>query len=205
MNTQSFTLFTDIEKLVPTMHGWCSVPKAHTLAAMVLALRPKTVVEIGVWGGRSLIPMAMAIRELGQGKVYGIDPWSAGASEQGQINEHDRAFWGNQNNHELVYNDFLRQLKVNRVESVVDVQRCPSDVATVPDGIGVLHIDGNHSDQAVKDVIKFAPLCEPGAFCVMDDIGWSGGGVERAVGRLKSLGWKELYTLDTGAVYQKRS
>lgn len=196
-------LFSDIEKLVPTLHGWCSTPKAHTLASMVLALRPKVVVELGVWGGRSLIPMAMAVREVGQGKVYAIDPWSAQASIVGQITDGDKQFWGNQHNHDVVYADFLHKLHTSGVVEVVEVQRCQSESATVPDGIGLLHVDGNHSDQAIRDVEKYAPKCLPGAFCVMDDIGWTGGGVERAAGRLKSMGWRELYTLDTGAVYQK--
>ena len=58
-------LFLDIADVVPRLNGWCSVNKAQHLAAMVCALQPVTAVEIGVFGGKSLIPMAMAMKRIG--------------------------------------------------------------------------------------------------------------------------------------------
>ena len=65
-------LFSQIEAL-PMIGDWCPLDKAKTLAAMVLALRPAVVVEIGVWRGSSLLPMALALKELGRGQIVGVD------------------------------------------------------------------------------------------------------------------------------------
>src|SRR5260221_9575485 len=48
-------LFRTISELVPRCHGWATVEKAFTLAGVALALRPEIIVEIGVWGGRSIL------------------------------------------------------------------------------------------------------------------------------------------------------
>lgn len=198
------SIFQQIETIKsPPYHGWCSIAKGQTLAALVLALRPKVCVEIGVWGGMSLFPMALAIKELGTGIVWGIDPWAASASVVGQVHAADQDFWGKQAPHDLVYADFMKRLDEFGIQNCVRVIRSKSDDVEPPSEIGLLHIDGNHSDQAVKDVTRFAPNCPTGAICVMDDIGWSGGGVERAVAKLQSMGWRRLYSLEAGAVYQR--
>lgn len=196
-------LFEEIALVQPKLMGWCSPVKAATLAAAVLALRPKIIVEIGVFGGSSFIPMAMAIKEIGQGLVYGIDPWDANASADGQINPADQAYWSKQETHDVVYNDFMSRVQTLNLGPFINIQRATSDKAGVPNNIQMLHIDGNHSDQAVKDVNRFAPKCISGALCFCDDLGWTGGGPLRAVAKLKSMGWRELYTLDTGAMFQK--
>ena len=49
--------------------GWCSREKSLTIARMVLQERPKTCVEIGIFGGRSLVPCAAALRHIGAGEI----------------------------------------------------------------------------------------------------------------------------------------
>jgi len=198
-------LFEDIALIQPKLMGWCSPVKAATLAGAVLALRPEVILEIGVFGGSSFIPMAMAAREVGRGIVYGIDPWDAKASADGQINPADQAYWSKQETHDVVYNDFMGRIQELNLGPFINIQRVKSDDADVPNGVGFWHLDGNHSDQAIKDVDKFAPKCLRGALCFADDCQWTGGGVLRAVAKLKSMGWQELYTLDTGAMLQKRT
>ena len=51
------------------------------------------VVEIGVWGGKSLVPMANALRANGSGKIYGIDPWDNQESIKEIMNEANLEFW----------------------------------------------------------------------------------------------------------------
>ena len=50
------------------LEGWCAKDKAATLIDLVLMLKPKIVVEIGVFGGKSLVPIAYALQETGSGK-----------------------------------------------------------------------------------------------------------------------------------------
>ena len=43
--------------------------------------RPKVIVELGIFGGRSLLPQALQLRDNGDGGIiYGIDPWTKAAA-----------------------------------------------------------------------------------------------------------------------------
>jgi hypothetical protein len=55
------------------------------MAALIRREKPSVVVEIGVFGGRSLVPQALALRENKQGVVYGIDPYTAAAATEGEF------------------------------------------------------------------------------------------------------------------------
>src|SRR5271155_2865720 len=55
VRTQAFEWMAQLE-------GWCSDLKATTLVDLVLKVRPQVIVEIGVWGGKSLVPMACALK-----------------------------------------------------------------------------------------------------------------------------------------------
>lgn len=197
------TLFETIARVQPKLHGWCSPEKAATLAAAVLAYRPEVIVEIGVFGGSSLIPLALAAKEIGRCKVIAIDPWLAVASVEGQVNDADRKFWSDQAMHENVYNDFLRVISELGLTNTVDVRRAKSDDVEVPANIGLLHTDGNHGEQAVKDIERYFPKCLVGSLAFVDDEHWAGGGVSRAITKAKSMGFKELYKLGTGCVLQR--
>jgi len=55
--------------------GWCSDEKAQAMMDLVFSEQPQVCVEIGVFGGSSVFPTAMALRRLGNGVIYAIDPW----------------------------------------------------------------------------------------------------------------------------------
>jgi predicted O-methyltransferase YrrM len=184
------------------VHGWCSVPKAHTLAAAVLALRPDIVLEIGIWGGRSFIPMAMAQKEIGKGVVIGIDPWAPAASVEGQVQEADRKHWATAD-HEGVYRNFMSHIARLDLSGCTRILRSTSTDAAPVENVSLFHLDGNHGPQAIKDVERFAPHVRTGGLMFVDDIGWSGNYVLEASKRLQKMGFTELYKLDTGAMYQR--
>lgn len=201
-------LFNQILDSTKGLHGWCEPAKQITLANYVFAIKPKCIVEIGVWGGKSLIPMAMADRALvraSSAKVVAVDPWAASSSVDGQTGV-DAEWWNNQKNHELVYESF-REALARLGLTHVQVCRKPSDEAieTVRfyGPISILHIDGNHGPQAIKDVMNYAPMIEVGGICVLDDLNWAGGAVGKAAEWLKANGFLELHPLGTGAVFQK--
>ena len=194
-------LFERIAEVLPPLDGWCELDKANALAASVLALRPVVSVEIGVFGGRSLVPIAMACEAIGSGIVIGIDPWSPDASAEGYTDENQR--WWSSIDHEAIYQKFLRNLTVLGIESRVTVWRAKSDEVIPPATIDLLHVDGQHTDQAVRDVRRFASNIRLGGLCCMDDIAWVGGGVRRAVDVLEALGFVRLYDIGTGAMFQR--
>lgn len=199
------SLYSEISRVVPGLHGWCELPKALTLANYVLALRPAVVVELGIWGGRSLLPMAMAVKAINCGKVIGIDPWLPQASIEGQDSVADQKWWGPGGEgglmHEAVMGHFMAQIELLELRHCVDIMRSRSDDIQPPKNIGLLHIDGNHGPQAYRDAERYAPNVEPGGMCILDDLHWTGGNVEKAAELLKRIGFIELHTLGTGAAY----
>lgn len=200
MNTEQ--LFHRIATVLPTIQGWCELDKAFAMASAVLTLRPRVTVEIGVYGGRSLIPMAMAAEVCECGTVIGVDPWAAAASVDG-MDQANKDWWGGLN-HEAIFQHFNRHLVEQRLAGRVQIWRMRSDEAVVPaEGIDILHTDGNHGEQAYRDTVKFAPAVRVGGLCCMDDIGWTGGGVQRGVEFLLKNGFVELYKLGTGAMFQR--
>lgn len=165
-------LKTRIFGYMDSIHGWCSHQKASILTDIVGKIRPKTIVEIGVWGGKSLIPMACALKALGEGKIYGIDPWSSAESIVGVENDANRAYWS-WVDHEAVMTGLL--LKINEFGLGTQVELVRSTSADAPPiaNIDLLHIDGNHSEvTSYLDVTKWGPLVRPGGWIIVDDISW---------------------------------
>jgi len=195
-------LFCEIERVLPEGGAWCDKEKACTLAAMIVGERPELVVEIGVWQGGSLIPMLLALRHVNHGRAIAIDPWLPAASIDGQITEADRKWWGHVD-HEAAYAKFLDRLTRHDLRHLCAVVHASSNDAPVPHGIGLLHVDGNHGEQAVADVARFASAVRLGGVLVLDDLHWSGGGVERAYALAERLGFVELYPLGTGCVMRR--
>lgn len=196
-------VFKQIEELLPKMHGWATPQKGCTLAALVFALRPQTVVEIGVWGGRSLVPMALALNEIGAGKAIGIDAWNTQASLDQMADEANRKWWASID-YRQPYDDLLKHIAELKLEHVIKLARSNSDDFEPPERIDILHIDGNHDgDHPLRDAQRYASKVTPGGIVILDDLDWSGGGVQRAALWLQKTGFKELYRLGTGAVYQR--
>ena len=195
-------IFNEIERCLPEGGDWCDLHKAHTLAALVLSTHPKVVVEIGVWMGGSLVPMLIALREVGGGKAVAIDPWNAGVSVRGE-SEKNATWWGGVD-HDKAFDRFGARLIKHGLTQFCEIQRTPSDDASVPPSIDILHVDGSHTEQAVRDVDRFCPAVKVGGFAILDDVQWAGGAVVRAVAHAELLGFESIYPLGTGVVMQRR-
>jgi predicted O-methyltransferase YrrM len=204
-------LMRDIQDCLAEGGDWCDLEKAHTLAALVVGLRPHLVVEIGVWMGGSLVPMAMALRLIGEidrgagravaRRAVAIDAWSAAEScvDQTPVN----ADWWRSADHDAALATFTSRLDKHGLSSLVDVVRSTSDAAEVPSPIDLLHVDGNHAEQARRDVERFAPSVTLGGIMVLDDLDWSGDHVRRAHERALEIGFRDLFPLGRGIVMQR--
>lgn len=166
-----------IHDYMKQLHGWCSFEKADFLVDIITKSKPNLVLEIGVWGGKSLIPMARAVAENGQGIVFGIDPWQSQASVEHVMEEANRNFWEHAN-HEWVYQDLLAKLELFNLQAHVRLIRNTSEGAAPFGGIDLLHIDGNHSDPtSYLDVTKWVPFVNSGGWIIFDDMRWFENGV----------------------------
>ena len=162
-------------RLSQSLDGWCPAEKAEALAALVLESKPECIVEIGVFGGRSLVPMALAARTYG-GRVHGIDPWSSEAAVEGDVGEDNRQWW-ERIDLEAIHARFVASLGKFGLERTVRVHRS-TDVSALPrfaDGeIGILHVDGNHSAEVSRRYVEqWGPKIAAGGYLVMDDIDWA--------------------------------
>ena len=195
-------VFETIDKYFATdPPGWTTPIIAKTFAACVIALRPSLVIEIGVFGGRATIPIAIALREVGTGMINAIDPWDFSASIEGQGAE-NAAWWKNANMHEDVRQRFLKDVRDIGIQNCINVIRSRSDDAS-PHKCQMLLIDGNHGPQAIKDVERFAPHVDVGGLVYMDDLNWEFGNVQKAVNLLITKGFSKLYGIGTGAMFQR--
>ncbi len=191
---------------------WCNLEKAQALAALVIGLRTRVVCEIGVWMGGSLVPMALALKTLRDldvaeerstitRRAIAIDAWSPVASCAGQV-EADETWWKSVD-HDAAHKALLDRLNRHGLNDLCEIVRSPSDDAPVPVEIDLLHVDGNHAGQALRDVERFAPNVRIGGVLVLDDVSWYGGHVERGRDAAKQLGFRELHKLGTGVVMQR--
>ncbi len=193
--------FLDPGRQPTRIEGWCTVAKACDLAAAVFALRPSVAVEIGIFGGSSLIPIAMAMRVNAYGQVIGIDPWSAVESAKGQTGANLE--WWSALDHEAIYRGFMEAVNSEGVANQTVALRQTSDQSKPPDVIDLLHVDGNHGEQAFRDIERFAPNVRVGGLCYLDDIGWDGGAVGRGAEWVLKNGFAKLYDRDGGAMFQR--
>jgi predicted O-methyltransferase YrrM len=170
------SIMSTLELLLPKIHGWCSIEKADRLVSLILEQKPDLCVEIGVFGGSSLIPQALALKRNGKGMIFGIDPWSKDAALEEMIAPEHREWWAGINLDEIMQHcqDHIRTIGVGqhvsllrgKAEDVVDQFKDES--------IDVLHIDGNHSESlAYKDATLWLPKVKPGGHIFFDDIWWA--------------------------------
>ncbi len=154
------------------LEGWCAESKAGILIDLILKVKPSVILEIGVWGGKSLVPMAHALRANRKGIIYGIDPWNNDASIQETSDEANKAFWGAVD-HEAVMRSLISRIDQFKLNNQITLIRSTSEDAAPIKEIDILHIDGNHSDKtSYLDVTKWVPYVKSGGWIVFDDMTW---------------------------------
>jgi predicted O-methyltransferase YrrM len=164
------------------LEGWCSPKKAAILQRWVQAIDAQLCVEIGVFGGASLIPQALACQAKGSGKVFGIDPYSPAIATE--FADELNAKWWREVDFASIKSGFLRTVRRLQLTPYVELLEMTSAAATsqfTAGTIDLLHIDGNHSaPQALADVVEWLPRVRVGGLVFIDDISWGMKGVQSA-------------------------
>lgn len=164
-----------LDALATMPHGWCTPDKALAMADLILAVQPETVVEIGVFAGRSIIPQALALRHIKRGIIYGIDPWRREDTVEGNLPPIDKDWWSKvdlEDIHRICMETIWR---LGLTEHCIIIrsasQYCPKLFAG---GIDILHVDGSHSTEAsVRDVHLYLPQVSQGNHVWFDDASWA--------------------------------
>jgi predicted O-methyltransferase YrrM len=173
--------------------GWCWEEKAIKLAEVVWTLKPKLTVEVGVFGGKSFIPMAAVVAHLDQNEgkhsAVGIDAWEATAALENNFGTAHEPFWKDQ-----AMLDGVRARAVGRCNALASRSvKLVKDWSTnairdFSDGqINVISLDSNHSEAtSFRDVVTWWAKLAPGGVFIFDDTAWES--QQKAVNWLKERG-----------------
>ena len=181
--TETSTL-SNLEALLKDVEGWCTLHKAEKLQELASSPSVRMAVEIGVFGGKSLLPMAAALKAKGYGCIYGIEPWDNDVAVETVTNEENDKWW-KELDLVAIKRGFLQKLLAEKLEGQIKLLELASDSAIQVfqsarfyGKVDLLHIDGSHSfEQSVFDVSFWLRMCAKGAFIVLDDINWASVGV----------------------------
>ncbi|MBS0620561.1 MAG: class I SAM-dependent methyltransferase [Verrucomicrobia bacterium] len=159
-----------------SFEGWCTMEKASKMMDLILETKPKICVEIGVFAGASVYPTACALKYIGQGQIFGIDPWSNSESVKAFEENDENYNWWNKLDHEDIYRQYLGMINGYDLNAFATTMRTTSKAAVnyFPDeSIDILHIDGNHSPMiALEDAKMYLPKVKKGGYIWFDDADW---------------------------------
>lgn len=161
--------------LLQKLDGWCWPAKADHLARLVISEKPELMVELGVFGGRSIGALAMAAQHIGVGRCIGIDPWSIPAALEGEIGGAHMEWWSKLNL-DKIYQDCRSKMGDLGLLSTVDLWRekdTASNQRFVEGSIDLLHSDSNHSPEVSERVTRnWHPKLRVGGILIFDDCAW---------------------------------
>lgn len=164
-----------IKTIVPKMEGWATTEKALAMAELILEVKPSIVVELGVFAGRSLIPQALALKEAGNGRIYGVDPWHVQAALEGDIGEANAEWWKTAPNLDLMHQLCVADIWKHGLDHhAILIRGRAHDVEHLFGRIDILHFDQNHSEfSSMRDIQIYYPLVKSGGYIWFDDIDWA--------------------------------
>lgn len=153
-------------------NSWCTKEKTDLITELLYLTKPKIAVEIGVFTGSSLIPIAATFHYLNLGKAFAIDAWSNDEAIKGlPIGEANRSWWKSldMNAIRLQFESNLEIWKLKKnVETIWQSSR--SAVSLIPK-IDFLHLDGGLSAQtSLEDVQNFVPKVKSGGYILYSNL-----------------------------------
>lgn len=194
-----------IESIIEPLQGWCTKEKAERLFQLIKETDSQLTVELGVFGGKSLIPMGVAHREKGSGVVIGIDAWKAAVSIQGTNSPLNDEYWKTVD-YSLVWKSCNDAIIVNQIFDYCTTLKIASQQAFAlfdKNSIDVLHQDSGHNIETITDELKlWSPLIKKGGLWIIDDCNW----VEAVEGyaKLPEYGFELMEDYTTWQVWKKK-
>jgi predicted O-methyltransferase YrrM len=181
----------DYEKI----EGWCTREKANKIIQLVEEVQPSLVVELGVFGGRSLLAFALACKQNNNdSKVIGIDSWTVQASLEG-TNDKENDIWWEKINYKDIQEYAEKIISKNHVNDIVELWKSKSvDVVDKfeDESIDILHQDSNHSEEITTNEVElYSTKIKQGGFWVFDDANWAT--TQKAQNLLLSKNFIEIY------------
>jgi len=163
-----------IKMISSTTMGWCSEEKSLSFLDLVLETKPKLCVEIGVFGGASLVPVICALKFLKAGIVIGIDPWDVSECIRhlDMLEDKEHIEWWSKLKMRDIYYNFIDKLILYDLEEHCKLILKTSQEAAfdITSPIDILHIDGHRSEKVtMQDVKIYFPKVSPGGYIWLGD------------------------------------
>jgi Methyltransferase domain len=198
--------YARIDSVLPNLPGWCTPEKGKRLARLAAALPgAPSCIELGVFGGRSLISIAFGLAVTNCGHVDGIDPFTAAAALEGTNDRINNEWWSNIG-YDRIYETALGAVELNGLKPFASIikQHSLDAVSRYKDGqISILHQDANHSaETSCAEVRAYTPKITPGGYWVSDDINWAS--TQKSQALLTESGFVLIETYRTWAIYQSK-
>lgn len=154
--------------------------KTFLMAYLIKYQELKTFVEIGVYKGKCLLPLAYVIKQ-NKGLCIGIDPYCKNCAREYDMEEKKQIVvdeFIDKLDFDQIYHDVLEKKEAMELSSNCEILRKTSESAheylkAKKCSIDMLHIDGNHDTKYVSlDAEKYIPMMNDSGFVIFDDIDW---------------------------------
>lgn len=156
-----------------SMNGWAPENKIRDMVKLVLDTKPSLCVELGLYAGRSFLPVAWAMKQNNKGRAIGLDPYTNKACTEGWPADQDHTGW-DVNPLTPYYDELMRTAKHQGLLDWIEVikERSMDAVGRFADAvIDILHVDANHSEMtSLRDVTDWLPKVKAGGYVWMDDL-----------------------------------
>ena len=141
--------------------------REHFLADLVNAFQLKTVVELGVWKGRTFLHL---LCHCPGATIYGVDTWTAYPERAGLPGGETYADWdmaGLERHVRTCAQPFGRRARLIKEDTVAAARHCR------PGSHGLVFIDADHTAAGVaRDLDAWTDRVQPGGFLTGHDIDW---------------------------------
>jgi hypothetical protein len=140
---------------------------------LVLKIEPDVCVEIGVFGGRSLYPVAATLKHLKKGVIVAIDAWDENECIRyfEPIKDSHHIDWWTKININEIYKSYLNLISSRELENqIITIRNSSERAANILGEIDLLHLDGNHGEiPSGKDVALYLPKVRSGGYIWIND------------------------------------
>lgn len=168
---------------INSLEGWCSIHKAQQLFRIAIESDSQISIELGVFGGRSLIPIALAHKAKSSGFVLGIDAWNKEASTEGSgafkegVTAQQNDEWWSKVNYPAIHAGCIAAIDkyaLNDYCGTVRMRTLSVGTLLKDNSIDLLHQDSNHSEEiSCAEVELYFSKMKEGSYWVSDDTDWT--------------------------------
>lgn len=171
-----YDFLNQVETASKNVPGWYSRARMEATVALIINIKPKLCVEVGVFGGASLLPIAMTLKRIKLGHVYAVDSWNNSDCTKYMPDEDPNKDWWSHLPLNDFYTSFVEALKINKVKkkcTIIKGESVRSASKFKDNSIDFLNWDGNLSSLgAQKELQAYLPKIKSGGYILVNNVKW---------------------------------